>query len=64
MDEQQLIIEKEIVEKINEQTGFDEEIIGCWYCNFGGPICALNIGGRWCKNTVKCNNLEGRYTGG
>lgn len=53
---------EEIIEKVQRSTGMDEDVIGCWLCNYSTPPCQMLRGS--CKSISICSSLESKYRGG
>lgn len=48
---------EEKVKDIQQQTGFDEDVIGCFLSNYKIPhVCPVGTG-KWCKGYTACQNL-------
>lgn len=48
----------ERVEELQKETGFPEEVIGCYLSNYKVPhVCPIALGG-YCKEYVRCRLLE------
>lgn len=59
MSEENGFIEVDLVDEISRQTGFDKDLIGCWYYNYHTPFCINKK--KACKNHHLCKNLESNY---
>ncbi len=49
-----------VIEKIGKSTGYDRDVIGCWYHNYQLPQCSILNGS--CKHLYICQLLENNYT--
>ncbi len=47
-----------IVESIKKETGFNEEVVGCFVTNYRVyPVCPISHKS-WCKDYTKCQVIE------
>ena len=56
---EQLSEDEQVIDKIHHTTGWDENIIGCWYHNYQSPQCSMLHGS--CKGLYLCQLLESNY---
>ena len=48
----------ERVEELQKETGFPEEVVGCYLSNYKvRHVCPIALGG-WCKEFVRCRLLD------
>ena len=46
------------IEELREETGFDEDVIGCFLSNYKVPhVCPIATG-KWCRDYTKCKSIE------
>lgn len=50
--------QEEKIKEIQQQTGFDEDVIGCFLSNYKIPHVCPVVTGKWCKGYTTCQNLE------
>lgn len=50
--------QEEKIKEIQQQTGFDEDVIGCFLSNYRVPHVCPVVTGKWCKGYTTCQNLE------
>lgn len=58
--EEELEVVELVIDKIHKSTGWDEDVIGCWYHNYQSPQCQILHG--TCKGLYQCQLLERNYT--
>ena len=58
--EEELEVSELVIDKIHKTTGWDEDVIGCWYHNYQSPQCQTFHG--TCKGLYQCQLLERNYT--
>ena len=53
----------ERIEELRKQTGFPEEVVGCFLSNYKQKYaCPIATNG-WCNDLMKCRNLESMIGG-
>jgi hypothetical protein len=45
------------VAELQQRTIFDEEVIGCFLCNYGDPRICGAFKGPGCKDAARCQSL-------